>query len=68
MFYAPKPKGLKNLAQGFNQVETPGFIHKSESGEYLKASLMVRTETGWKPMLLYVVASPRWVRGDGFTA
>jgi hypothetical protein len=37
MFYAPKQKGLKNLAQGFNQVETPGFRHKSESGEYLKS-------------------------------
>jgi 3-mercaptopropionate dioxygenase len=26
---------------------------------------MVRMDTGWKPMLLYAVASPLWVRGDG---
>jgi hypothetical protein len=28
---------------------------------------MVRMETGWKPILLYAGALPRWVRGDGFT-
>ena len=38
------------------------------NGGYLKSIARWREQiTGWKPMLLYAVASPRWVRGDGFT-
>jgi hypothetical protein len=42
MFYSPK--GSEEFSQG--------FLHKSEDGEYLNTSLIVRMETGWKPILL----------------
>jgi hypothetical protein len=45
--------GLQDLAQGFN----PGlYTQIGETADICKASLMVRIDTGWKPILLYAVA------------
>jgi hypothetical protein len=44
------------------------FRHKSENGEYLKSIAYGTNGNGLEDVLLYAVASSRWVRGDGFTA
>jgi hypothetical protein len=52
----PAPKGLKNLAQrlwGFNPELSTQI---GERADVWKASLLVRMDTGWKPILLYAVA------------
>jgi hypothetical protein len=50
------PKGLEDSAQGFN----PGLCTQlwGRAGTWKKHRSMVRQNTGWKPMLLYALASP----------
>ena len=49
-------------------METPAFLHKWENGESLKSIAGGTNGNRLEAFLLYAVASPRWVRGDGFTA
>jgi hypothetical protein len=47
------PEGAQDLAQGFNPEL---YTQIGETADICKASLMVRMDTGWKPILLYAVA------------